>query len=176
MPGIAYKLCRVKTSAPGKIFPLFVLANEELPIGVWLEAKCGERNNIGKVKSRLGPLAFRPGFHLSDIPLAIHIGKKVDGVIKYMHDDNVWCECEYDDTINYQDEADGNGMINGKFNPQRAFLKHIPEDGYYRFKTNPTMLGTWIITGRIKILRILTDEEVAEICRRNGYEPMGREG
>ena len=29
-----------------------------------------------KVKSRLGLLAFRPSYHLSDIPLAVHIGVK----------------------------------------------------------------------------------------------------
>ena len=99
---IGYKLFRVKRSAPGQLFPLYVLADQSVPLGVWLPAKEGPRKRNGKVKSRIGDLAFRPGWHLSEIPLAIHIGIKEDGVIKYMHVDEVWCECEYSDAIDYQ--------------------------------------------------------------------------
>lgn len=67
---IAYKLFKVKKKYPGQLFPLYVMANEPVPIGVWLPAKEGPRNKDGKVASKLGPLAFRPGWHLSDIPLA----------------------------------------------------------------------------------------------------------
>ena len=71
---IAYKLLRKKGD---KLFPLYVLSNEEVPVGVWLDAKEGEKLQNGKVKSKLGPLQFRPGWHLSDIPLAVHIGIRV---------------------------------------------------------------------------------------------------
>ena len=70
---IAYKLLRMKGD---KLYPLFVLSDQEIPIGVWLDAKEGERLTNGKVKSKLGPLQFRPGWHLSDIPLSVHIGIK----------------------------------------------------------------------------------------------------
>ena len=63
---IAYKLFRVKKSEPGKIFPLYVLADKETPMGIWLEAESGIRTEDGKVKSKLGKLAYRPGWHLSD--------------------------------------------------------------------------------------------------------------
>lgn len=63
----AYKLFRVKKTESGKIFPLFVDADNETPMNIWVNAKCG------KVKSRLGELAFRPGWHLSDIPYVTHI-------------------------------------------------------------------------------------------------------
>ena len=96
---IGYKLFKVKKKYPGQLFPLYVLTEEPVPIGVWLDAKEGPRTVTGKVKSKLGELAFRPGWHLSDIPLAIHIGIKEDGVIKYMHDDEVWCECEFSDAF-----------------------------------------------------------------------------
>lgn len=171
---IAYKLFKVKKKYPGQLFPLYVMANEPVPIGVWLPAKEGPRNKDGKVASKLGPLAFRPGWHLSDIPLAIHIGQKENGKIKYMHDDEVWCECECSDAIDYQPEADAAGMRNGKFIPVKAMLTHIPEDGFYRYKTSPMMLGKWIIAGSMKVNRILHDEEVAQICEAAGYEALPR--
>jgi len=168
----AYKLFRLKD---GKLYPLFVDTSTEMPIGQWLEAKEGEKIN-NKVKSKIGPLCFRPGFHLSDIPLAIHIGVKGEsGDIEFMHKDHVWCECEYDDKYNYQSIANNNGTKNGKLSPKYAYLDYIPKNGYYRYKTSPNMLGEWIIAGNIKVLRILSDEEVAEILVNKGYTPMLRE-
>ena len=123
---IGYKLFRVKKSRPGELFPLYVLADEPVPIGVWVGATEGPRTPEGKVKSKIGPLAFRPGWHLSDIPLAIHIGIKEDGKI------------------------------------------------FYRYKTSPQMLGKWIITGSIRVLRVLSDEEVEKICAAAGYRALPR--
>ena len=131
---IGYKLFRVKRSAPGQLFPLYVLSDQPVPIGVWLPAQEGPRKENGKVRSRIGDLAFRPGWHLSDLPLAIHIGIKEDGVIRYMHDDEIWCECAYSDTVDYQPVADENGMRGGVFHPREAMLSKIPVDGFYRYK------------------------------------------
>ena len=55
-------------------------------------------------------------------------------------------------------------------------MKEIPVNGYYRYKTNPNMYGDWIITGAIKLIRILSDDEVADILINNGIEPMPRYG
>lgn len=162
---IGYKLLREKC---GKLYPLYVDTKTEIPIGRWIDAWEGERLPNGKVKSRIGPLQFRPGWHLSEIPLATHIGIKEDGVIRYMHDDEVWCECEFSDEINYQSEVEKNGK------GYKAMMPRIPVNGYYRFKTSPQMLGKWIIAGRMKIKRILTDEEAAAIVRKHGYEPLPR--
>lgn len=60
-----YKLFRVLKTQPGKIFPLYVNASESIPIGKWIKAEYGEINEDGKVKSKLGPLRFRPGFILT---------------------------------------------------------------------------------------------------------------
>ena len=174
MTKIAYKLFRIKKGEPEKLFPLFVLRNREVPFGIWLKAEEGERLPNNKVHSSLGPLSFRPGWHLSDIPLAIHIGIKEAGEIRYMHDNHLWCQCEYKDDICYQPEANLNGTYNGAFHPRDAYLRHVPENGYYRYKTSPNMLGDWIIAGDIKVLRVLRDEEVARICKEAGYEPMPR--
>lgn len=171
---IGYKLFRVKRSAPGQLFPLYVLSDQPVPLGVWLPAQEGPRKENGKVRSRIGDLAFRPGWHLSDIPLAIHIGIKEDGVIRYMHDDEVWCECEYSDAVDYQPVADQQGMRDGVFHPRDAMLTEIPVDGFYRYKTSPQMLGKWIIAGSMKVLRVLPDEEAEAICRASGYDPLPR--
>ena len=173
---IGYKLFRVKRSAPGQLFPLYVLSDKPVSVGIWLPAKEGPRRKNGKVKSRIGDLAFRPGWHLSELPLAIHIGIKENGVIKYMHSDEVWCECEYSDTVDYQPMADALGTRDGVFHPREAMLQQIPTDGFYRYKTSPQMLGKWIIAGSMKVRRILTDEEVSSLCRAAGYDPLPRNG
>ena len=171
---IGYKLFKIKKSEKGKLFPLYVYANEELPMGEWLEAKDGEQRD-GKVVSKLGLLKYRPGFHINDkVPYVSHIGVKEDGIIKYMHPDTVWAEVEYSDNIDYSEQAKANGIINGKYIPKKACLDSIPVDGYYRYKTNPNMTGEWIIAGGMKINRILSDEEVSQICKKNGFEALPR--
>lgn len=172
MSQVVYKLFRVNKKYPGQLFPLYVNADEPVPMNVWVEAKSGEK--IGeKVKSRLGPLAYRPGWHSSDYPLATHIGvKDENGVIKYMHKDEVWCACEYSDNIDYQEQANENGHGSKK----KSYLKDIPENGFYRYKTNPNQFGDWIISGKIKINRVLSDEEVASILEEHSLPVMPREG
>ena len=175
---IGYKLFRVSKKNKGKIYPLFVNSKKETPIGVWIDAECGEMNEQGKVKSKLGGLCFRPGWHLSDIPYAKHIGKKGDsGEIEYINENYIWAECSYSDRINYQLQANENGRNKkGIVITKNAYLKDIPYDGYYRYKTSPNMYGDWIIAGAIKVNRILTDEEVNKILIENGITPMLRYG
>lgn len=174
----AYKLFRVSPKDKGKLYPLFVNSSKETPIRVWITAECGEQNDKGKVKSKLGALCFRPGWHLSDIPYAPHIGRKGEsGNIEFINENYVWCECEYSTNINYQDMANKNGINKkGILIPKMAYLKEIPFDGYYRYKTNPNMYEDWIIAGAIKINKVLTDEEVNRILIKNGIKPMPRYG
>ena len=153
---------------------MFVLTNEALPMGVWLTAKEGSRTEEGKVKSRLGPLAFRPGFHMSSLPLATHIGVVGEGEGLYMHPDTVWCQCEYTDGIDYQEEAERCGMHDGRVIERDAYLHRIPVDGFYHYKTLPQMFGDWIIAGGMKIDRILSDDEVEEILKEYDLKPQPR--
>lgn len=175
----AYKLFRVKKTEPGKIFPLFVDADNETPIGEWVDAKCGERKENGKVKSKLGDLSYRPGYHLSDeMPYVTHIGVKgSSGEIEFLNPNHVWCEVEYSDNINYQEAANKNGINKkGVIVPKNACLTYVPKNGYYKYKTNPMMFGSWIIAGSIKVNRVLTDDEVKKICNEHGVEPLPRFG
>lgn len=168
-----YKLFR-KTK-DGNLHPLYVKANEITRIGEWLPAECGQMTEDGHVKSKLGDLAYRPGWHLNeDAPYVSHIYSMHKGK-KYLKDNCVWCEVEYGGT-DYQDEANECGRNKkGKVIAKNAYLKRIPEGGYYRYKTSPNMTGAWIIAGSIKVIREMTDEEVIEICHQNGYEnPLTR--
>lgn len=176
---IGYKLFRVKKGNPGKLFPLFVLADEPMEMGVWLEAKSGEKIEDGrnmKVKSKLGPLKYRPGFHITEIPYASHIGIKENNVIKYMKNETVWCEVAFSDTIDYTEGVRQRAYNEktGKVNYRDACLDCVPKNGFYYYKTSPVMFGSWIIADQMKILRVLEDGEVAEICKRNGYETLLR--
>jgi len=160
---LAFKQFRIDKS--GNLHPLFVYANETIPVGEWITAKEGERNADGKVKSKLGSLAYRPGWHLSEAPYAPHIGIKENGKIKYMKPDTVWAMCEVKDLVDYTPEAHENGWRNGKYSAQRAYLDRIPENGFYWYTTNPNAFGRWLIAGTIMVKGVLTDEEVAFICR-----------
>lgn len=70
-----YKLFNLKN---GKLYPLYVNTTKPFEIGKWLAAEEGEKTPNGKVKSKLGELAFRPGFHSGNVPVALHIGKKAN--------------------------------------------------------------------------------------------------
>lgn len=162
---IAYKMCRMKG---GKIYPMFVDTNKPFIMGEWNVATEAERDALGKVKSKLGGLCYRPGLHLSIAPYAPHIGKKVGGKIQYMHDDTVWVECEIADELNYTPIARENGWRGGKWSASRAYLKHIPENGFYWFNTNPKAYIDWLITGAMKPIMIMSDAEVAICCEKMG--------
>ena len=159
----------------GKLYPLYVLADKETVIGEWLDAEDGpaveETNGRRKVKSKLGKLAYRPGWHIADIPNSPWIGKKGENGELLRRKDCVWCEVEYPVDICYQEEARLAGYNKGKFSTQRAYLKHIPTDGYYRFRTN-TNGDEWIIAGKMRVNRVLSNEEVAEICWSRGVVPQ----
>lgn len=162
-----YKMFRL---IDDKLYPLYVLADKETVIGEWLNAEIGPMVEE-KVKSKLGKLAFRPGWHIALIPNSPWIGKKDKNGELIRRKDNVWCEVEYCVDKNYQPEARENGWRGGRWAAKRAYLKYIPVGGFYKYKTN-TNGDEWIISGEIKVNRILSNEEVNQICIDNGVIPQ----
>jgi hypothetical protein len=148
-----YKLFRTKN---GKLYPLFVDANSEMVIGEQLYAKVGDRADDTHVKSRLGALSLRPGFHSTQVPFTDWIGKKQNGRL-VQRKNTVWCECTVTGT--QQTVTNRNG------------LRQLP-DGWYFFKTKPRQPFPWIISNTITINRVLSNDEVGEICRQHGVEPQ----
>ena len=154
---IAYKLCRIDSK--GNLKPMFVHTVDGgfelvMPIGEILEAMPGERIDETHVKSRLGALSFRPGWHLTLIPDTTWIGKRDKETGKLVRRANtVWVECEI-----FGEEIEVKA---------RNGLRTVPE-GWYRFKTNAKQVLPWIICKSMKIIRVLPDEEVADICAKHG--------
>lgn len=187
--GIGYKVFYQKD---GKLYPPMVAnpGGVDTPIGVWLDAdaapivgnsKTGrpQVKNGGKgTQGGSGTLAYRPGWHLGLIPYAIQFNRKDENGEKTLFPkDFVWAEVEYAADKNYQKEAEAEGYTeNGKYRHSYAGLKHLPTDGYYIYRTNPNPdTDPWIITGAMKVNRILTDKEVDDLVRKAGREPQRRE-
>ena len=150
-----YKLFRVKN---GKLYPLYVEANREMQIGVWLRANCGEKIDETHVKASGcgGKLSLRPGYHSTYIPFTDWIGKKMEDGTLAQRPDTVWCECEVKgDEVKCSD---------------RYGFRELQRDKWYYFRTNSKQKDPWIISDWLKINRILTHDEVREICKANGVE------
>ena len=163
----AFKLFKVKQ---GKLYPLYINTEKPLAMDKWLVAEEGERLENGKVKSKLGGLAFRPGYHCCNIPLADHIGKKVGNKL-VQRKDTVWCLVEMMADVDFTEAVK---RINPN-NPRDCYLKALPINGFYAYKTNPNAKVDWFITGGIKIVKTLNFEEVKAICKSNGFEPQQME-
>jgi len=174
----AYKLFRVHPDHPGKLFPLFVDANTPVEMNKWVDAKEGEMAN-GKVKSKIGALAYRPGWHAGDLPIATHIGEKSDPKLTAPDRrpaNHAWAEVEMPDDVDWQAEATKRGTnAEGKVVPVKAHITdQIPKGGHYRYKTNPNMTGNWLIGGSMKVNKVLTDAEVARINKSAGMSDLPR--
>lgn len=161
---VVFKQFRIDKS--GDLHPLFVNSEEIIETRKWLTATEGERTKNGKVKSKLGPLAYRPGWHLSEAPYAPHIGIKEDGVIKYQRQDTVWALCIVCNRIDWTNIARQRGFNprTGNFCARDACLDCIPVGGYYWFTTNPNAFGRWLICEQMWVEMVLTDEQVEWIC------------
>lgn len=176
----AYKLFRVHPDHPGKLFPLFVNANQPVEMNKWVDAEVGPQTDAGKVKSKLGPLAYRPGWHAGDVPVATHIGEKSDPSLTAPDRrpaNHAWAEVEMPDDVDWQAEANKRGTnAQGKLVPVKAHITdQIPKGGHYRYKTNPNMTGNWLIGGSMKVKRVLTDKEVERINKAAGVADLPRE-
>lgn len=174
----AYKLFKAKASKPDEYFPLFVRANESVPVGEWTPAKMGKLLEDGSVDSEIGALAFRPGWHAGDYASATHIGGKSGGKagdVDYRKADQIWAEVEMADDVDWQSVADSRARTKLDGNPD-ASTAHItdqmPKGGFYRYKTNPNMTGNWLIGGDMKVNRVLTPDEVKKIGLENGMPDL----
>ena len=64
----------------------------------------------------------------------------------------------------------------GKFQHSLAGLPRLPKDGSYRYRTNPNPeTDPWIITGAMKVNRILKPSEVDAMVAAAGREPQPRQ-
>lgn len=188
--GIGYKVFVLKD---GKLYPPMV-ANpngEATPVGVWLDADAAPIAGLSKTgrqqvkaggkgtQGGSGKLAYRPGWHLGVIPYALQFNRKDEstGERELFPKNFVWAEVEYADDVDYQEEAMSYGYnSNGKFQHSYAGLPRLPLNGSYKYRTNPNPeTEPWIITGAMKVNRLLTPTEVDSMVEAAGREPQRRQ-
>ena len=192
-----YKLFRINRET-GELFPLYVDANNSIPVGDWVPAISGDLSKSGKVKSSIGELAYRPGFHAAQLPWVNHIGSKfpiskdqydklkADGAnnllqentkdgVKYFErlrdEDTVWAEVEMPDDVDWQSEANAKARIkkDGTIEAKTAHITdELPVGGHYLYNTKAGNPNQWIIAGSMKVNRILDDAEVDAINQEAG--------
>lgn len=184
--GVGYKVFVLKD---GKLYPPMV-ANPDgaaTPVGVWLDADAAPiagESKTGRPQVKQGgkgtqggsgKLAYRTGWHLGVVPYAIQFNRKDAEGNKTLFPKNfVFAEVEYAADVDYQEEARQEGINpSGKYQHSLAGLKHLPTDGYYMYRTNPNPeTDPWVITGAMKVNRILTRAEQADLVSKAGREPQ----
>ena len=188
--GIGYKVFVLKD---GKLYPPMV-ANpngEATPVGVWLDADAAPVAGVTKTgrqqvkaggkgtQGGSGKLAYRPGWYLGEIPYALQFNRMnpETGQRELFPANFVWAEVEYANDVDYQEEAMSYGMnASGKFQHSLAGLPRLLENGSYRYRTNPDPnTDPWVITGAMKVNRILKPSEVDAMVEAAGREPQQRQ-
>ena len=187
--GIGYKVFVLKN---GELYPPMI-ANpngDATPVGVWLDADAAPiagQSKTGRSQVKAGgkgtqggsgKLAYRPGWHLGKIPYALQFNRNDENGERTLFPANfVWAEVEYANDVDYQEEAMSYGYNkNGKFQHSYAGLPRVPENGAYTYRTNPNPeTDPWIITGAMRVKRLLTPTEVDEMVKAAGREPQRRQ-
>lgn len=138
----------------GKLFPLFIGKNEETVMNEWIMAQIIDKHP---------GFAHRPGWHIgAAIPSAPWL-MSADGTYKSQRGKKfkrVWCEVEYAADIDYTSVVE-------KL-PKKCFTDRLPDGGYYNFKESGNRL--WIIADRIKVTKILSEEERQDILKAMCYD------
>lgn len=188
--GIGYKVFVLKN---GQLYPPMV-ANPNgaaTPVGVWLDADAAPvagQSKTGRAQVKAGGkgtqggsgvLAYRPGWHLGEIPYALQFNRlnPETGERELFPANFVWAEVEYANDVDYQEEAMSYGYNrNGRFQHSYAGLPRVPENGAYRYRTNPNPeTDPWIITGAMRVKRLLKPSEVDAMVREAGRTPQQRQ-
>ncbi len=150
-----YKLMEMDTE--GNLYPLFLDKDTAYPIGEWIDAEIHYSKNF----------APRPGIHCGVIPAApwlMSYGEDGNGYYKGRRKGwkRVFVVVEYNTTVNYNDTV-------AKLK-KKCFEDKIPDNGWYFFKEYGK--ATWIITDKIKIHRVITEEERQKILKEAGYDEV----
>lgn len=147
-----YKLFEMRED--GKLFPLFIGKNTEIPTNEWVMAEIIEYHP---------KFSHRPGFHLAiQLPSAPWL-MSANGTYKSQRGKRfrrVWCEVEYVADIDYTETVQSL--------PKKCFVDRLPDNGFYNFRESGDRL--WVIADRIKVTRILEENERMEILTSMNYD------
>jgi hypothetical protein len=140
----------------GRLYPLFINKKEVTPMNKWVMAEIIEHHPN---------FSHRPGWHLGvTLPSAPWL-MGADGTYKSQRGKKfrrVWCEVEYVADIDYTNIVE-------KL-PKKCFTDRLPDGGFYNFRESGNRL--WVIADRIKVTRILSEEERQHILNEANYDEM----
>ena len=142
----------------GKLFPLFIDKTTETPMNEWVMAEI--------IMEHKG-FAHRPGWHLGAVLPSAPWLMGADGTYKSQRGKRfkrVWCEVEYVADVDYTETV--------QTLPKKCFTDRLPDGGFYNFRESGNRL--WVIADRIKITRILTEEERLNILKKMNYDEEQR--
>ena len=138
----------------GRLFPLFIGKKEETPKNEWIMAQI--------IMDHKG-FAHRPGWHIgTGIPSAPWL-MSANGTYKSPRGKRfkrVWCEVEWAADVDYT-------HIVEKL-PRKCFVDRLPDGGFYKFKESGNRL--WVIADRIKVTRIISEDERLHILSMMNYD------
>lgn len=147
-----YKLFEMDTN--NRLYPLFIGKTKETPMNEWIPAEI--------IMEHKG-FSHRPGWHIgATMPSAPWL-MSADGVYKSQRGKRfkrVWCEVEYAADVDYTDEV--------MHLPKKCFTDRLPDGGYYTFRESGDRL--WIIADRIKVTKILDEDERMQILSAMNYD------
>lgn len=136
-----------------KLFPLFINKKEETPMNKWVMAEIVDYHPS---------FAHRPGWHIgTGVPSAAWL-MSADGTYKSQRGKRfkrIWCEVEYVADIDYTEEV--------LKLPKKCFTDRLPDGGFYTFRESGNRL--WIIADRIRVTRVLGEEERLNILKELNY-------
>ena len=149
-----YKLFEMRDD--NKLFPLFIGKTEETPMNEWVMAEIIDHHP---------GFAHRPGWHLgATIPSAPWL-MSADGTYKSQRGKRfrrVWCEVEYVADVDYTSVVEQL--------PKKCFVDRLPDGGFYNFRESGNRL--WVIADRIRVTRILTENERIQILNDINYDEV----
>lgn len=138
----------------GALFPLFIGKTKETPMNEWVPAEIINYHPL---------FQHRPGWHLGKTMPSAPWLLGADGTYKSQRGKKfkrVWCEVQYAADIDYTDVV--------MQLPKKCFTDRLPDGGYYNFRESGDRL--WIIADRIKVTKILSEEERVKKLKELGYD------
>ena len=147
-----YKLFEMRDD--GKLFPLFIGKTQETPVNEWV---------IAEIIMEHRGFSHRPGWHLGALIPSAPWLMSADGTYKSQRGKRfrrVWCEVEYAADIDYTEFVDQL--------PKKCFIDRLPTNGFYNFRESGNRL--WVIADRIKITRIISEQERMKILNKMQYD------
>lgn len=140
----------------GKLFPLFIGKKTETPMNKWVMAEIIMDHN---------GFAHRPGWHIGALMPSAPWLMGANGTYKSQRGKRfrrVWCEVEYVADVDYTDVVEQL--------PKKCFVDRLPDNGFYNFRESGNRL--WIIADRIRITRVISEQERQQILADMNYDEM----